>query len=95
MFNHDEKIQDQKKGRGLIRMLSSHDYMINDGGLRELIGRPQMLTILTGDHFGYGQTAWFDQLLIKKFSNRKFEFFKKNLTLLPFRDKRINNICKS
>ena len=64
-------------------MLSSHDYMINDGGLRELIGRPQMLTILTGDHFGYGQTAWFDQLLIKSFQIENSNF-SKELNLAPF-----------
>ena len=72
-----------EKGRGPIRILSSHDDMINDEVDGELMGRPQMLTIPTGGHFGYRQTAWFDQLLIKSFQLKSSNYLREP-NLAPF-----------
>jgi hypothetical protein len=59
-----------KKGRNNIRILSSQDDMINDGIDPILRGSSYMMMIPTGGHFGYRQSLWFDQLLVKVFEKK-------------------------
>jgi hypothetical protein len=44
--------------------------MINDGIDPILRGSSYMMMIPTGGHFGYRQSLWFDQLLVKVFEKK-------------------------